>query len=846
VVTGRPLPDDADRREEPMPGSRRARVPPPLMAALALGVVAQVGQVVFLRELLMVYYGSEFSIGIILASWMAWVGIGSRLGGANAWRVRRPVVVLAALSGAVLLILPATILVVRVLRGFFPVLPGEHLSLPATVWSSVLVMAPGCLLLGMHFVLVSRIWREGTGASGVGAAGERGGAVGAATRTYVFEAAGNATGGALFSLLLVHFLNSFQVAVLAGVLLPAAVVLVRGWGVVVPRRLLAGLFGAGLLVVLVVLPPLDGLAYRLQWQVFAPDHQLVETRQSKYGVISVARRGGQYSFFQSGHLAFAAGATDEAGYELEESAAAVFAHFAMVQHPGPRRVLLMGGGMSGVLREVARHPVAAIDYVELDRVLVEAALDYVPRATREVLESSRVRLVTMDGRRFVRSARGLYDLVIVDVPDPATAVLNRFYTVEFFDAVSRVMEPDGVLVTGIGATADLRSRVLANRNATVYHTLDRVFEDVVAVGDRFAFFFASNGPGQISTDPVELRRRYLDRGIRVEGFSEGYFFTLLQDAPLRRLNWVLRHHGRETDAHLSPPRSPPLFPGSLAEQAVEAASLPPVVEAYFINSDLRPVGYYHTVVLWHTLTRPGQTPLFDRFLTVRPGWLLPPVAAALALQLVLRATARRPGRRHDAAFGLRAAILTTGFSIMALQIAVLFSFQSVYGFVYEMVGLILALFMAGLALGAWLTHRLAGARADRRGLAAVQLLVALYAGAAALALPLAAGAGSSWVTFVLFSVLTFTGGLLNGAGFPLAVACCMGLGSPADRATGTVYGNELIGACAGALLAGVVVAPILGVVACCLMAGILNAGAFGLILLGRESSWSLGAGETVS
>jgi spermidine synthase len=806
------------------------RLPPQVVAALALGMVAQVGQVLLLRELLMVYYGSEFAIGIILASWMAWVGAGSRLGGFLAGRLRRPVAFLLLTAVALAGILPATILAARVLRGFFAVLPGEYLSLSATVWSSVLVLAPACLLLGIQFVVLSRIWRERGHHRGPGAA----------TRTYAFEGAGTAAGGVLFSLVLVHVLDSFQIAILVGVLLPlAALWLASGR---VPRRRRAVL-GAGIVAaiaaVLAAMPLLDDLAYRLQWRAFAPDQELVATRQSKYGVIAVGRSGGQHSFFQSGQLAFATGAPVDDEFELEESAAAIFAHFAMVQHPRPARVLLVGGGLRGVLREVARHPVQLVDYVELDPVLVRVALGYVPEATRDALADPRVRLATMDGRRFVRTATGPYDLVIVDMPDPATAVVNRFYTVEFFQAVHALLAPDGVLVTGVSATADIRDRALANRTATLYHTLDRVFAEVVAVGDRFVYFFAGKEPGQVSADPLVLQRRYADRGVRARGFSEAYYFTLLQEAPLRRLNWVLRHHGRSPDAHRQPPRAPPLFPGSLVEQAAAARAdeLPPVTEAFFINSDLRPVGYYYTVVLWHTLTRREQARAFDIFLGARAGWLIPVVGAAVALQLGLRALPRRYRRRADAGFALRAAILTTGFSIMALQIAVLFSFQSIYGFVYEMVGLIVALFMAGLAMGAWLCHRRLGDRGRRRDLARIQLLVAAYAVVAALALPLAAGAGSGVATFALFSILTFAGGALNGAGFPVAVACSIRLGRPPDRATGSVYGGELMGACAGALVAGVVVAPVLGVVACCYLAAALNATALWLIMLSEASSW---------
>ncbi|MFO8175190.1 MAG: fused MFS/spermidine synthase [Longimicrobiales bacterium] len=538
---------------------------------------------------------------------------------------------------------------------------------------------------------------------------------------------------------------------------------------------------------------LDRWAYRLQWKSFAPEQTLVETRQSRYGTISVAERDGQYSFFQSGHLAFSTAGSSEEDFELEESAAVVFAHFAMVQHPSPRRVLLLGGGLRGVLREMARHPVDEIDYVELDPTLVELAREYVPSATLEALERPEIQVLTMDGRLFLNSTPRPYDLVVVDIPDPATAVLNRFYTVEFFQEVARVLEPDGVLVTGIHATAELRSRAVANRAATHYHTLRSVFPHVLPVGDSFIHFFASRVPGQLSEDPALLRDRYRERGIQARGFSEGYFFTLLQEAPLLRLNWILRNHGRRPDAHLAPPETGPLFPPPLAEQRAKEDELPPVETRTFINSDLRPIGYFYTVVLWHTLTRPGEARVFDWLSRVRLGWALPVAGGALAALVFLRLASHRarsgrdarlpegeraPRSRAGARFALVAAILTTGFSTMVLQIAILFSFQSVYGFVYEMVGFIVALFMAGLAVGAAATYRWTGGRGSRRALAVVQLLVASYAVVVALGIPLSAGAGSSWLTFLLFSLLTFGGGGLNGAGFPLAISCCLRLGEP--------------------------------------------------------------------
>lgn len=849
-----------------------------LWPAFALGVVAQVVQAVFLRELLMVFYGSEFSIGIVLASWMSWVAVGSRWVGRWAGGLESPMRALKALSLASLAVFPTVLLLVRGIRRLFPLLPGEFLSLPATVGAAMVVMAPACLLLGGQFVLLARLWREEVGqglGSGVTGGAERmalhgngfppvrawseGGMqvsrlgsalanpVAGTTGTYVWEALGTTLGGLLFSLALVHFLDSFQTVVLVGALLPTVVLALpadrraQGCGRLFggrPRRVAVGL--GALIFVTLALPAssaLDRWAHRLHWRSLSPHQELEETRQSKYGLISVGRQGGQYAFFQSGHLVFSAGGAGEEDVELEEAEAAVLAHFAMVQHPRPRRVLLLGGGLRGVLREVARHPVEKIDYVELDRKLVDVAWPRLSQATRSALEDPRVRLIHADARRYLSRAPQGYDLVLVDLPDPATALLNRFYTVEFFIRLKELLTQEGILVIGIGSTADLRSRPLANRNATVFHTLRAVFPYVFAVPGGKAYFVASREAEHPSWDPAVLRERYRARSVEGRPFSEGYFFTLLEEAPLLRLNWVLRHHGRTTPSPLSPPPAPPLFPPSLPEQLGADDELSPLQERFFLNADLRPIAYYHTTVLWSALGGGEATGLLDFFLRVRLWWFLPLGGAGLVLLLLFRHLPPLARTRADARWGLTAAVITTGFSIMTLQVALLFSFQSVYGFVYEMVGLIVALFMGGLALGAAGAHRWSGRMESRKALAWVQLGVAGFATVMGLVLPLAAAGGSTAATFSFLSVLTFLGGALNGAGFPFALSCALRLGDPPERATGKVYGGELMGGCLGAILTGAVMAPVLGVAACCASAAIMNAAALLLVLGGRDSSW---------
>ena len=797
--------------------------PDHVLLVLSFGALCHIGQIVLLRELLMIFHGNELSLGVMLAAWMVWVGIGSRLGGLFARRTGRAVAprLIAAASVA---LLPATVIVIRALRSFFPVDPGAYLSLVDMLIASALVTAPVGLLLGAQFVLLARLWRLH----------ERSNDTGGADKTYVVEAVGNAIGGVLFSLVLVRALNQLEIAV--------AVVLVMAFATLVATRKRRGRFHVllwGAFVAALAAAPflgeIDSWAYRLQWRFFSPEHELLSVHQSRYGAVSIARRNGQHSFFQSGNLLFAAG-SDAA---FEEHEAIVSAHFAMTQHPDPRRVLLIGGGLGGSLREILRHPVEQVDYVELDPVVTETARTYLHRDTIAALDRDEVRLIHGDGRQFLRAEAGTYDLIIVDVPDPATAALNRYYTEEFFRHASRRLAPGGVFAIGADSTPGLRSAPVANRNATIYHTLRRVFPSILAAGDRHIRFFASVGEGSISADPAILRSRYDDRGVDAPGFSPGQFAILLERGPILRINEILLRHGRSGEAHLSAPAAAALMPGSLDELERAAGDLPPVNERYFINSDFRPIGYLHTLAFWNQLTRAEHASVFRAMLRVRPWWIVPAVLLCIGIVAALRLGSRRQaveaagGPAHR--FAVLFAVFTTGLSTITLQIALLFTFQSIYGFVYEMIGLITAGFMAGLAAGAAATHRFVRKRSEVRTLRAVQLAIAVFAALIAVMLPVAATVESPGVLFALFFALTFFAGVLNGVDFPLATACCLATHRQAERATGAVYGTELFGACFGAIVAGVLVVPVFGIVAGCLLAAIGNVTAFVVLLVPGRS-----------
>ncbi len=803
-------------------------VPAHLGSVLMLGVVSQLAQVVMLRELLMVFHGNELSIGIILAAWLIWVGVGTAVGTALAERSER-VLTLMALNALILLpTLALSVLASRALRGIFDVVPGAYLALTDIMLGSLLLLAPVGILLGMQFVLLAKLWRLHDRNDDTLGAG----------KTYIGEALGNIIGGMTFSLLLVHYLNAFEVVVLAGLLVVLAVLWAgartTGMGEPLPRSGRHALTGVLLVGILgfATLPGVERFGHYLQWRSIAPEHELLEVRQSRHGNISIARRDDQLSFYRSGHLMFAAAGPDAPSAHFEEQEAAVFAHFGLTQHPDPRRVLLIGGGLRGTLGEILEHPVERVDYVELDEVLTAAARRYLGAATLAALDSPRVNLVHRDGRLFVKESREQWDVILIDVPDPATAVLNRFYTTEFFTEARARLAEGGLLVLNAVSTPGLRGRAVANRNATLRHTLARHFEHMLVVGDHHLIYLASDSPEVISAAPQRLIERYRAREVRSQAFSPGHFALLLEPGQLARVNWVLRHHGRSPDAHRTGPPSPPLRPEAPLTPTLD--ELDEVDERLFVNSDFRPVGYFHTLMFWGDLTGTRTAEQLGRLLDVRPGWIALPAVLVLVLIGLLRITSRERATAPDRQLAVSLAVFTTGLSTMAMQVALLFAFQSLYGFVYEMLGLIVAIFMAGLAAGTALPQARVKQRASLGLLACVQGAIALFALLIALLLPLTAALTSASAVFLCFAALTFTGGLLNGVDFPLTAAAFRAANQRPERSAGLVYGIELFGACAGAALASVLIAPILGIVACFLLAAIVNGTALAALLIARR------------
>ena len=120
-------------------------------------------------------------------------------------------------------------------------------------------------------------------------------------------------------------------------------------------------------------------------------------------------------------------------------------HVAMATNLNIKKVLVIGAGDGGTVRELTRYPtIEHIDMVEIDKMVVDVCKEFLPQTACK-LDDPRVHLYFEDGLRYIRSKENEYDLIIVDSTDPFGPGEGLF-TKEFYGNCFKALTEDGILV----------------------------------------------------------------------------------------------------------------------------------------------------------------------------------------------------------------------------------------------------------------------------------------------------------------------------------------------------------------------------------------------------------------
>ena len=563
---------------------------------LALGISSVSVQFVMIREVMSSFGGNELVIGLVLGIWLLFTGLGSALGVPLA-KKRRPERALF-LGHLLIAVLPfAQIAAIRALPLFW--VRGEMLGLTSAVGGSAIVLIPYCLVGGAMIPLAGSLL-EGNDTT---------------TKVYVADTLGDIGGGLLFSLVLVYLLSHWDSFIALGFLNLFAAFTMRSYRALPVLCLL----GFGMLAT----RPLN--MSTLSWRF--PGQEIIINKNTPFAQLTISKAGTQLNVLQDAIPLFSTGDLD-----ME-----TVAHLPLSQVREGASVLLIAGGVFGTLEEIARHKPQRIDYVELDPAILD--LD---RLIHRSLARCPVEVHIGDGRLFVKKTPGAYDAIIVDLPDPENAQLNRFYTQEFFEEAKSILTRDGVLsFTLVGSENYLEEKGLA-LNRSVYGALRRAFKHILVFPGTTHYYLASDAP--LNPNITDL---LAEREITTKCLVD---YALPTMADPFRLD-ILRR--------------------LLSEK--EAPS----------NRDLSPLAFGHLIDLW--LKKSGS-----------PKTVLYVVVIAI---LGLATLACRKDR-------LRFTIATSGYAGMAFELSLLLLFQVIYGYVYLRICVFITLYMIGSALGAFVSGRL--------------------------------------------------------------------------------------------------------------------------------------------
>ncbi len=779
-----------------------------LLAFVLIGCYSIVVQVLFIREFMVVFFGSELCLGIIFASWLIGISLGATTGGRLVKRFKKVLPLFILLQAIICLVPFFQIYFIRIVRELLGIPPGEYISLFSLISGTFLLIVPFSFMIGLIFPCACKItvekfnplrnpepdpkprlnsslfsfrnkWQDFLSNGGRSKAQQIG-------WVYIVESVGSLVGGLLLTFYMIaHFKPYEMLSVISTLILANGIILSMS---------LKNAFNKTFLVCYVLLLLLlnylflsgnvshfDDLLIKKRWETYHNQLEMTSSIDSLYQNIVIATKEDQYNLFSNGQYVFSF---------PDPYQSAVFAHLVLTQHPRPRKVLLVGGGIVGIIKEILKYPLTLLHHVELDPRMIEAYHLHLPPEDKKVLKDKRLEVFHTDGRYYMKNTKEKYDLVILNLPDPSTAMLNRFYTLEFFEEVKGRLNEDGIMVTSITSTVNYIGEETGIYTGSLYHTLKKVFPYIVIVPGVKNYFFAALTPDVVTVDSKILAQRYLSQQISSDYFTPYHFKLLL---PKERVKFIKKSLEKRSGAR--------------------------------INTDSHPITYFYNLVLWEIFSgKRGEENIFKRF-SRGLAWLilLPLILFFIRIIYVLLKEERSS---HHLKFNGLLAIATTGFAGMALEIILLFSFQNIYGYVYQKVGLIVALFMLGLALGGYLmNHLISGKEKNWVGmLIIIEFLICIYS----LSLPYiinlfsSQGSGNPVLSLeYLFMILVAGAGTLTGAEFPL-VSRIFITHEEVGTVAGWVDAVDHLGACFGALLTGTILVPLLGTFNSCFFTGALN------------------------
>jgi spermidine synthase len=212
-------------------------------------------------------------------------------------------------------------------------------------------------------------------------------------------------------------------------------------------------------------------------------------------------------------------------------------HPALLAHGEVKRVLIIGGGDGGALREALKHPgIEQVTQVEIDPSVTELCREHMPRLSDGAFDDPRARLIFTDGVKFVADTDEQFDVMVVDSTDPVGPAIQLFED-PFYRNCRRVLGPRGILVRQAGVPF-----LQHDEFVTTHKKLGAAFKDAAFLRVAVPTYCAGDMALAWASDDVENRTRPVDeleRRYRASGIKTKYYNPWIHRAAFALPNFML-------------------------------------------------------------------------------------------------------------------------------------------------------------------------------------------------------------------------------------------------------------------------------------------------------------------
>jgi spermidine synthase len=243
--------------------------------------------------------------------------------------------------------------------------------------------------------------------------------------------------------------------------------------------------------------------------------KLVFYRETRYGRIAVHQDKEQFTLFEDGVPVFSS---------QNASIAEETIHYPLSQIEDIDHVLLISAE-GGVMQELQKYRLTTLDYVELDPDVTTVQFRF-----NLIKKIPGLKVIHQDGRAYLATTEKMYDVVIVNLSEPSTFQMNRFYTDRFFELARQHLSPRGVLAFSMQGFENYLAEPQRQKLSSLYNTVKDYFNNVILLPGQKVFFLCSNSP--LNTDiPAILDRR----GI-LTSYISGFYYGNLTQQRIEHLN----------------------------------------------------------------------------------------------------------------------------------------------------------------------------------------------------------------------------------------------------------------------------------------------------------------------